>query len=162
MQPFGLRINRSRAHAARDKYNMELFQLFHRHFAQIGRSSQRSDKIFERISRFAVEILRCTDTDRLEDNLDRPFLTVIICDCERNSLSCLIQLGDNKLAGHAARRDTGRLHDHLVDVAGEVFRFQNLIHGVSTSINCDKLYIFLQEKPSRPLYDRHSRISRIL
>ncbi len=66
MQPFGLRINR------------------------------RSDKIFERISRFAVEILRCTDTDRLEDNLDRPFLTVIICDCERNSLSCLIQLGDNE------------------------------------------------------------------
>ena len=128
MKPFYLGIDRSRADTAGNKDNFFLFKLFDGLIDQIRRTAQRSHKVLKGVPRLQLRHGLGGCADRLENDRDGSLFPVIITDCQRNPLACLVLLDDNELAGLTVFCHPGRLNDHTVDVWRQLVCIQNLKH----------------------------------
>ena len=128
MQPFCLRIDRSRTHAACNEDDLFLLHFFKIIRHQLGRASKRPYKICNFISCLQSHQLVGGHADGLERQCDGPCFPVIIADCQRDTFCSLVDSYNNELSRLAGPGYARCINNLLVDCCRELLCFQNLKH----------------------------------
>ena len=130
MEPFDLRVHRSRAHAACHEKHLFILQRIDILMDKLGSASERSCKVTEIIPFFERSHLCCGSSHFLHHNGNGTCLSVIVTDGQGNTLALLIHFYNNKLSGLTVLCHTRRMHIHQKDLVRQFFCFHYLIHGL--------------------------------
>ena len=135
-EPFDLRVDRGRAHAARHEEVAAFAQLFDGHFDEFRRVAQRTCEVGE-----GIALVQCADfarrgADGLRDDGHAALRSVEIGDRERNALAVFVDAHDDELSG-LRRAGHARCEDlHQPDALCEESFFKNGVHYIRCVFVC--------------------------
>lgn len=128
VQPFYLRIDRSRTHAARYEQEAFLAQGVEIFVNELRGVPQRTDEIGQRIALLQGAELAGRGSDSLRDDRYRALLGVVIGDGQGYSFAEFVDADDDKLSGFCRSCYAGRMNAHQIDVLREHSFFKDCVH----------------------------------
>ena len=129
VEPLHLWEDGSDAHAAADEHKRAFAKLFSGHVGELGWLAQRTYHIVEAVAHLVLSHLLGGFTDGLEDDGHRPFDTLVITDCQRNTFRILFHLDDKELTRQCRVGNSRGVHIHQVGFRRESFLLYNFEHG---------------------------------
>ncbi len=138
-EPFDLRIDRGRAHAARHEEVAPFAELFDGHFDEFRGVAQRPCEVGESVALFECADFARRGADGLRDDRHAALRGVEVGDRERNALAVFVAAHDDELSG-LRRTRYARCEDlHQPDAFREASFFKNGVHCVVLSV-CVSLF----------------------